>query len=92
MKKIALNSAELVPTEKDEEPGMPSFRVDGSMDGVPFKGVLSLEIDGRDVDYEQKEGPDPTGPENADEASALYCLVQESDAWRAAVKEWEAGL
>ena len=30
---------------------MPSFEVEGDNDGQPFRGIISVELDGRDIDW-----------------------------------------
>ena len=48
-----------LPYEADEEPGMPTFEISGTHKGFPFAGRLSIEIDGRDVDWEHTSGVNP---------------------------------
>lgn len=54
---IVITNVARLPYAADEEPGMPSYEVDGTLDGTKFKVVTSLEIDGRDGEHEVKVGP-----------------------------------
>ena len=49
---LAVRFIKLMPLEIDETPGMPRFEVDGILDnGTPVKGTVSIEFDGRDLDW-----------------------------------------
>jgi hypothetical protein len=47
-----------VPPQDGELPGMPSYKIAGTVNGEIFMGVISLEIDGRDAEYEPIRGID----------------------------------
>ena len=56
--KIEVSLWQFVPPQEDEQPGMPTYRIAGLVDGKPFCGDMSLEIDGRDAEYEPVWGVD----------------------------------
>ncbi len=47
-----------VPLAADEEPGFLTYRLAGTVEGRPYCGVVSMEIDGRDGEYESLWGVD----------------------------------
>lgn len=53
---ITISSHDLVPLGPDEELGMPTFVVVGTRDGEPFTVTISVEIDGRDVEFTDCQG------------------------------------
>ncbi len=55
---VKIDLWQFVPPEADEEPGMPTYRIAGTVDGKPYCGDLSMEIDGRDIEYEKLWGVD----------------------------------
>lgn len=44
----------------------PTFRVKGTFDGAPFETLVSMELDGRDMEFETVSGPDFSLEENYD--------------------------
>ncbi len=55
---IELTEVVQLPLEAGEEPGMPTYRVTGKLDGKPFVVKSSVEIDGRDIEHEHVSGVD----------------------------------
>ena len=46
-------------SEMDGGPdGFPTFRINGAYDGVPFETLVSIELDGCNVEFETVTGPD----------------------------------
>lgn len=71
---------------------MPSFEICGSIDGRPFAGTISMEIEGREADYTPVMGPaeeEVTRPGD-NEQDDIFCLVAWTPAWDEAVAEHEA--
>jgi len=81
-----IESAVYKPLEQDEQPGMPTFRVKGVYDGAPFEGELSVEVDGRDIEW--KGTPDPDGPDwNSGMCAAIIEELWSLPAWEDARSE-----
>jgi hypothetical protein len=80
MNNMVLKTCTLRPLEVDEDPGMPSFEVVGTHYDVPFTGVLSFELDGRDIEWNP-------GDENSNDVDPyeLTQLVYETDAYQLAM-------
>ncbi len=55
---ITIQSVTRLPYAADEEPGMPSFNVTGTIGQEFFHIITSVEIDGRDAEHDVKEGPE----------------------------------
>jgi hypothetical protein len=53
---IEIATHRIQPLEAGEEPGMPTYRINGAYDSTPFALDVSCEIDGRDVEFENREG------------------------------------
>jgi hypothetical protein len=49
---VVLTKCDFKPMEPGEEPGMPSFEVQGSQGEVSFEGTISVELDGREIHWE----------------------------------------
>lgn len=47
-----------VPATEDEGDGFMKYRIAGTVDGRPYCGVVDIEIDGRDGEYESLWGVD----------------------------------
>ncbi len=54
--KITISSHELVPMEPGDELGMPTYVVVGTRNDAPFTATISVEIDGRDVEFTDCQG------------------------------------
>lgn len=88
--KIKINKVTLVPSEEDEEPGMPTFLVEGIWEGEVFAYNVSVELDGRDADWEHVSGSDPNDPDDdqdfeewmEDGTVAVYDAIYESDEYK----------
>ena len=52
-------SCKLLPLQEDEEPGMPSFEMDALLDGKLIQRIVSIELEGRDVDCTDLHGEIP---------------------------------
>ncbi len=75
---ITIRSHSLVPMEPGETPGMPSYLVKGEKDGVPFSLTISVEIDGRDVVFEDIQGVDTN---DQDTHMAIFDALSETYSW-----------
>ena len=53
---ITISSHELVPMEPGDELGMPTYVVVGTRNDAPFTATISVEIDGRDVEFTDCQG------------------------------------
>jgi hypothetical protein len=88
--KITVNKVTLVPAEEDEEPGMPTFLVEGTWEGEAFAYNVSVELDGRDADWEHVSGSDPNDPDDdqdfeewmEDGTVAVYDAIYESGEYK----------
>jgi len=49
---LTLTKCVFVPMAEDETPGSPTFAVEGDQDGKAFKGEVSVELDGRDIEWQ----------------------------------------
>ena len=54
--KVVIKSWKFVEPQVDEEPGMPTYHLEGTCDGASFVCQISMEIDGRDVEFEHISG------------------------------------
>lgn len=89
-----------IPYEADEEPGMPTFRLEGTWKGAPSVYNVSVELDGRDADWDHQSGADPSADAYADDApdeaegewldaeEALYEALYDSEAFKQADEEY----
>jgi hypothetical protein len=93
-KLVQIVSIERIPTQPDEEPGMPSFIVKGSFQGQPFEIKMSLELDGRDMDSECISGVDVFEVDADDELfkaqEEIFDAVYKSPGYAEALAEFEA--
>lgn len=88
--KIKINKVTFVPEEEGNEPGMPTFRVDGTWKGEMFEYDVSVELDGRDADWELVSGSDPNDPDDDEDweewmndgTTAVYDAIYESDDYK----------
>ena len=80
---IAISRHDLLPRQANEEPGMPSYKIEGTIDGAPFAVLMAVEIDGRDLFFSNGEGS--IGDENdADfniRCQDVYDMLLESQQW-----------
>lgn len=85
---ITISNFELLPAAEDCAPGYPTYRVNG-LTGVlrePFQIDVVVEIDGRDVEFENEVGP--TGFEDDFEIrSEIFQTLCENEAWLALHKK-----
>lgn len=87
MTAVKLESCTMVPREEGEELGMPTFLVQGTLRGKPFKAKVSLELDGRDAEIEEAEGA--FDPDDGDDAQEVYEAIGDTDAYKDAYREFE---
>lgn len=78
---VTITMWQFVPPEADEEPGMPTYRLAGLADDKPFCGDMSVEIDGRDAEYEPIWGFDLR--DDFDMWNALWPALEKADGWNA---------
>ncbi len=95
--KITVNKITLVPAEHDEEPGMPTFLVDLTWMGEMSEYEVSVEIDGRDAEWELVSGGDPNGDTDAPswdewctELATVYEAIHATPEWARLVAEYGA--
>lgn len=80
-----------IPYGADEEPGMPTFRIEGAWKGVPSVYDVACELDGREADWQHVSGADPSGDNDDDfmEAEqAVYEAIWETEAFKQAEEEY----
>ncbi len=63
--KITVNKVTLVPDEPGDEPGMPTFSVDLTWMGSMCEYHVSVELDGRDIEWKHVGGEDPNNDYDA---------------------------
>ena len=80
---IMISRHDLQQLQAGEELGMPSYKVEGSIDGTPFAVVLAVEIDGRELCYSNGEGS--VGNESDDDwhlkCQDIFDELQKNQAW-----------
>jgi hypothetical protein len=95
--KITVNKVTLVPDEPGDEPGMPTFLVDMTWMGSMCEYHVSVELDGRDAEWEHVGGDDPAGDLDAptwgewtDEQVTVYEAIAATDDYKRLVAEYGA--
>lgn len=95
MNKITVNKVTLVPDEPGDEPGMPTFLVDLTWMGSMCEYLVSVELDGRDAEWEYSGGDvDPNGDMDAatwdewvSELVTVYEAIAATDDYKRLVAE-----
>jgi hypothetical protein len=75
MKNIVIENSVLLPLQDGEEPGMPTYRVTGTIDGTKFSVDISCEIDGRDCEFENHENLE------WEDEDGVFEVLCENEAW-----------
>lgn len=92
---MKIQNVERVPMQEDEELGMPTFRVSGTWKGEKFVYDVSMELDGRDAEWEHKEGlnlENSLGDQWIDEQDAIFTAISESGLYKEALEEYHRSL
>jgi hypothetical protein len=87
---ITVNKVTLVPEEDGGETMMPTFLVDGVWKGKAFSYKVSVELDGRDADWEHVSGVNPDDQSNDEDLDewmdvgsvAVYDAIYKSDDYK----------
>ncbi len=74
---IKIKTHELMPLEAGEEPGMPCYRVTGTVNEKEFSVDIHCEIDGRDCEFDNATGP----ADDQDTQYEIFEALCEVESW-----------